>query len=342
MRARVLLPDDLAALADQRKAELAREFEPQTAYEGLLVGEIALASARLERCAALAIGDLRRGIERAETCWDDDRRQRVEDRAARLTRDPARVAKALARSRQGADWLIERWEGLGEVLKNLGTWDDAQRRLAFDLLGVPVELRPGSTRVPDESDAAGLAALVADELARLRADRATRLDALDAFEQAMAVEGMSLEEDAASARLRRHESSCRRALQWAIAELRRVRDERPQAAEASRPEPKPGPELGPSPTSQAASEYLVSRTEAALEARLDAAIALRDAEIAQAAVAEPEPQPQPAARPVVPIVIGPPSGTSLLPRAATTGNRRARLAQQKRQRQHARRMTQAH
>src|SRR6267378_6097135 len=40
----------------------------------------------------------------------------------------------MGRSRQGADWLIERWEGLGEALGTNGGWDEPQRRLAFDLL----------------------------------------------------------------------------------------------------------------------------------------------------------------------------------------------------------------
>ncbi|MEA2502149.1 MAG: hypothetical protein QOD01_2260, partial [Actinomycetota bacterium] len=148
-------------------------------YEEWLVGQMALASARLDRCAELAIADLRRTVDRALLCWEEDRRKAVEDLGARLPRDPARVAQALGGSRQGADWLIERWEGLGEALGTNGGWDEAQRRLGFDLLGVAPELRNGSTRVPPEADAAALAALVEREAARLRGRRERSLDALD-------------------------------------------------------------------------------------------------------------------------------------------------------------------
>src|SRR4051795_4330999 len=86
-------------------------------------------------------------------------------------KDPARVARALSRTKQGADWLLERWEGLGAVLRSNGAWDEAQRRLAFDLLGVPGELRDGSLRIPAAADTPALAALVEAQLARLREDQ---------------------------------------------------------------------------------------------------------------------------------------------------------------------------
>src|SRR4051794_30440969 len=65
MRAKVLLPDDLAAAVAGRTAELADEFGPESPYEEWLVGQMALASARLDRCAELAIADLRRTVDRA-------------------------------------------------------------------------------------------------------------------------------------------------------------------------------------------------------------------------------------------------------------------------------------
>src|SRR4051812_28163733 len=227
MRAKVLLPDDLAAAVAGRTAELADEFLPGSPYEEWLVGQMALASARLDRCAELAIADLRRSVDRASLCWDDDRRKAVEDLAARLPKDPSRVAQALGRSRQGTDWLIGRWEGLGEALDANGAWDEAQRRLAFDLLGVAPELRNGSAKVPPEGDARGLAALVARQLARLRERREEALDWLDENERAMTASGMPLEEDAPTARVRRYEASCRRAYLSARDELLASREAQP-------------------------------------------------------------------------------------------------------------------
>src|SRR4051812_39546985 len=64
IRSATLLPDDLAALVGRRTEELAAEFQPRTPYEHWLVGQMALASARLDRCAAMMIVDIGRGIER--------------------------------------------------------------------------------------------------------------------------------------------------------------------------------------------------------------------------------------------------------------------------------------
>src|SRR4051812_9614169 len=256
MRAKVLLPDDLAAAVAERTAELAGEFLPGSPYEEWLVGQMALASARLDRCAELAIADLRKTVDRALLCWEEDRRKAVEDLGARLAKDPARVAQALGRSRQGADWLLERWEGLGEALGTNGGWDDAQRRLAFDLLGVAPELRNGSTRVPPEADAAALAELVERQVARLRGRRERSLDALDEAERAMAAAGMPLDEDAATARIRRYEASCRRDLRGARAELLRCRNE-PPAAESQGRAAEPLPARPP--MSEAASIWLAKR-----------------------------------------------------------------------------------
>src|SRR5262249_14598434 len=160
--------------------------------EEFLVGQMALASVRLDRCAELSMIDAARSAERAMVCWESDQRMAVEELGAKLPKDPARVALALRRGRQGADWLIERWEALGEILESNGGWDEAQRRLAFDLLGVPLELREGSQRVPAEGNTAGLAALAAREVAKLREDREAVLDALDEANRGMAEVGMAL------------------------------------------------------------------------------------------------------------------------------------------------------
>ena len=89
---------------------------------------------------------------------------------------------------------------------------------------MPVELRDGNPRVPAADDAEGLSALVTDQIERLRADQEESLDRLDESERLMAAAGMPLDEDAATRRLRRYESSCRRAMHWARAELLRARE----------------------------------------------------------------------------------------------------------------------
>src|SRR5262249_45106293 len=101
LRAESLLPDDLADAVATRTEQFADEFQPQTAYEEFLVGQMALASVRLDRCAELSMVDIARTVERATVCWESDQRMAVEELGAKLPKDPARVALALRRSRQG-------------------------------------------------------------------------------------------------------------------------------------------------------------------------------------------------------------------------------------------------
>jgi hypothetical protein len=258
MRAKVLLPDDLVDAVAARTAEMNAQHAPANPYESWLVSEMAKAAAKLDRCDDLMTLDLERVIERAKLCWEADRRKEADALGARMQKDPGRVSRALERSRQGADWMIEKWEGLGAALRSNGGWDEAQRRLAFDLLGVDPELRHGSDKVPPEGDAAALAALVAGELESLRFVQEVSLAPLDRAEQSMAAAGMPLTEDACTARLRRYESAQRRALQWALSELRRVREGMPPSStpgpgvDAARTEPAPArPSLGPRPVALA-------------------------------------------------------------------------------------------
>ncbi len=131
------------------------EFQPNSWYEKRLVSRLAFTSVQLDRSAELTISDLRRVIDRAENYWDIDRRGEVDELGKRLKNDPERVARRLERSTQGADWLIERWEGLAEAVMTHGCWDERQRDLAFDLLGISKILRDGHVRVPRRTIAPG-------------------------------------------------------------------------------------------------------------------------------------------------------------------------------------------
>ncbi len=300
-----VLPDDLAAIVARRTAEFISEFQPRSPYEEFLVREMALASARLDRCAAMTILDVRRVMRRASLIWDHDRRVAVEDLGARLAKDPARVAPALRNCKQGADWLMDRWESLGEILRNKGAWTDEQRRLAWDLLGVPVALRDGGDLLPPPEDVEALAALVDQQLTILGEDQEAVLNKLDAEERAMAMGGMPLEEDAATARLRKYEGSCRRAFNAARAELLRLREAKAPKVAPAEPEP--------------------TRRSAARLAEAEAMARRAEADLARV-------RGEAAASPAVP---PPPARAATAPSAAPR-NRRERRAQAKRDRQAAR------
>src|ERR1700704_4042465 len=63
MRAKVLMPDEMAAAVAERKDDLTQEFSPDSPYEEWLVGEMALAEIRLDRLGTMSMADLQRTID---------------------------------------------------------------------------------------------------------------------------------------------------------------------------------------------------------------------------------------------------------------------------------------
>ena len=261
LRSKIIFPDDLNTLVELRITDFFAEFAPRSTYEEVLVRDMAVSSARFERCASLSVADLIRTADRAAYCWEQDRWMSVENFASRLSKDPQRIARGLRSSQQGADWLIERWETLGTIASEMGRWDDDQRRLAFDMLGVPRELRTITNRVPGGDDTAGLIALVETQVARLRDDQEAVLDDLNDAERAMSMSGMPLEEDAATARLRKDESRARSDFAKARTELLRFRAG--QSQDESRPKSPTSSDRPP--LANAAIDNLVKRSRGALE-----------------------------------------------------------------------------
>lgn len=223
LRAKVVLPEDLAVDVAERATEFVVEFQPRTPYEKRLIRDMALASAQYDRCAELSIKDVARVADRAEFCWDVDRTIAVEDVGARLRSDPSRVVARLRSTTHGADWLIRRWEILRDDLRSTGAWDDDQRRLAFDLLGVPRECRTGFHTVPRGDDLGALEGLALEQIDRLRDSQAHILDDLDESERLLMMGGLPIYEDATTARIRKYENGFRREYYRLRAELFRVR-----------------------------------------------------------------------------------------------------------------------
>ena len=266
MLAEVVFPDDLAAAIANRTAELVDEFVPATPYEAFLVGEMAKATAKLDRCSEMAIVDLQRVQRPRRALLGRRPAGGCRGPRARLPRDPARVAQALGRTQQGVDWLLERWEGLGAVLR-------AQRRLGR--AAAPAGVRParragGAPRRQPQGPARGRRRGAGRAGRRGRSpgcgtSRRRALIELDEATRSMAAAGMPLEEDAATARLRKYEAAARRALLWAHSELRRVRSGHPSPRGRLAPSP-------PADATGAAADYLVNQAKL-----LYAAVLPRDA-----------------------------------------------------------------
>ena len=245
LRAKVLTPNEMIDDVMNRTCDFAKEFQPRTVYQEWLVGEIALATVRIDRCAALSIVDLQRRMNHTDPCWDLDQRRDVAALGAGLKRDPARIRAALEATRHGVNWLIAHWDGLAQTLQSLGDWDDDQQRLALDLLGTPPELRRGSRQLPEPAD---LPAFVQGQIARLRGLQESYLNDQDDDQRTLAGFGMATVDDPTTANLRRYERSHRRTLRWAQAELKRLQAEPAEPTEhAQEPPPQPKPEPTPLP-----------------------------------------------------------------------------------------------
>ena len=234
LRSKVVFSEDTTKKILETTSMLTEAFKPQTFYEHAQVGAMAVARAKLDHCGKLILEDVDRRLDRVLNFWDDDLKTAAIKLSTRLAKDPARVANALVKTKQGAELCIEYWLELASVLENQGDWDDKQRRLVFDLLGIRIELRAGSRRVPPVGDKAGLAALAAREIARLRQLKADVLDDLDVANQEYAVAGLPIALDETSKGLRRDEKRLGREYDKAHAELLRAQAERVVLAQEER------------------------------------------------------------------------------------------------------------
>ncbi len=186
-------------------------------------------SIRMERCRETYQELCQDHADRAALCWDEDRRAEAEEIASRLGWDPSRSRSKLEQSRHGCELLIERWEGLGRILREVGIWDDSQRSMALDLLGVPIELRAGTTAVdPPEGGPLDAKAfrlgVVEGELDRLRNRKAKAFDLLDEHDRESAEAGIAAELSKPLRLLERYESACWRRQQAAL----RILNDRPR------------------------------------------------------------------------------------------------------------------
>ncbi len=244
----LVLPDGETVAAAERVAVWAAELKPGSPRETWLVEQVAVESLRIERCQGQE-GALRTLLAaRASFRWDEDRGLAAEELGATLPKAPALVGRKLTRTRQGCDWMIGRWEGLGRVLDAKGDWDAAQKRLALDLLGTPAELRGGSTEA--DADLPSKRALIAAQVARLAASKAEALDELDALEHEAAELGMGPDLDRDLILVRRYERACTRRMEWALGQLKKERPALRPATPTARPPARPL--VPPDPTPVAA------------------------------------------------------------------------------------------
>jgi hypothetical protein len=262
LRSRFLFPDAMQQAIDERVVAFSAQLNPRTLLERWLVRELARGSVQTDFAADRLLANLPLAVERVDNRWADDRREEAEKLGNRLSKAPYRIARALARTKYGALYLIDKLTSIGESITANRSLDAEQRDYLFDVLGVDPVLRNGSLKVPAANDASGLARVVENERARLSLKVERELDARDQAEQNAARLGIVRSYDQETRNLRSDERRAQRRYDWAWSVLGQVRrgvdpstiidpeTKRPINPRASAPPaPEPAPPAPPPPTS---------------------------------------------------------------------------------------------
>ena len=216
---------DMASRILERNWILDSEFHPKTRYQQMLIADMALAKARLDRCAELLIDNENRYIDRTLDYYEYDQRVRAVRLLEKIGRFPERTALGLSGFKQGVELMITTWQGLANALVHNGDWDDDQRRLSLDLMGLPIVLRVGLPLLRGTVDQATMAATAAREIARLNDLLEDWLDEQYDYSHDDALAGLASEFDPTTKRLQRYEKMSQRGYDNALAELMRVKAE---------------------------------------------------------------------------------------------------------------------
>lgn len=108
------LPPALRAEVDRLEVAFRAEFLPEGEFEERAVRDLALASARKERCFALEAELLETRRLRDLATFEIDRKLAAERLGARLPEAPVPTVLELRRTAAGRDWLITQWGLLRE------------------------------------------------------------------------------------------------------------------------------------------------------------------------------------------------------------------------------------
>src|SRR3954454_7274112 len=182
----VVLPEAAAAEGGRRGEGINRDFRPRDEVERELVRQMALGSWRSGELASRILEHDARVNAAKFTHWVEDATIAAVELGRRLGDEPEAAVAQLRRTSAGCDWLIIRWELLGNGLVTAAeggpdcTWTDADLALIVDLLGRPLELRHldrwparlevlrARARSGSEEAVAELREIIAKEVAALR------------------------------------------------------------------------------------------------------------------------------------------------------------------------------
>ncbi len=194
-----------------------------------------VSSIRLDRCRQEENTIRLNESQHAELSWDDDRHDEAAEIAGKLGKHPIQYSRRLQRTKQGVEWMIERWHDLADIIDGGGMWSEAQTSLALDLIGQPLEVREFLDPIENP------ASLCAREIAHLERRKESALKGYDDFERDATKRGCPIEPSRAMRNLRRYEAACMRTYLWAMTQFQSYR-QTPAPAPTPPPPPAPAPE----------------------------------------------------------------------------------------------------
>jgi hypothetical protein len=283
----VVLPEAAAAEVDRREAEFARDFRPQGEVERELVRQMALGAWRSRELAIRIVEHAARVNAARFANWEPDERLAAVELGRRLGEDPEAAVAQLKRTSAGCDWLIGRWELLGNGLLTAAEggpdcqWTDADLALAVDLLGRPKALRHlderagrleslrDRARAGSAEAVAELRGIIEDEVAGLEERGEETFEEIERPRLCDWRAGLEIDLGAEGTRLRRYEAAADRLFRSAWRKLEQLRKERGEPL-------MPGPDCGLAPEPAArcnapAAPPPAESPPAATPARLEAA-----------------------------------------------------------------------
>jgi hypothetical protein len=226
----LILPEKESGKALRREEELVSEYSPRDHTEALLVKKMAIHSVKAEQAYQLQIEARARAVERAHDHWRTDRRANITKLTSKLASEPDRIVRLLFQSLDGLDWLLERWRHLLGAADSDTGWNEDQRKLALDLMGIPLEFQENPPIRVTSADPAErkriqteLAGQRTREIEELHLANAQRSDEAD---RDRALRGYESTTDRELLLYRRYERDAWRHFDQACAELRRIQAER--------------------------------------------------------------------------------------------------------------------
>src|SRR5438270_9191028 len=104
------------AEVDRRAAALRAQMAPRSEAGLVLVGQIALLSVRMERCAAQEMAATAKRVRHAGDDFDQEQYDRAEELLDALAEDPRGTVRRLRRTPEGVEALVGAWAELRERL----------------------------------------------------------------------------------------------------------------------------------------------------------------------------------------------------------------------------------